>query len=262
MQSKNDFKEQQQAQKGRKTQTHKDDEWIMKKLTAALLSILMVCTVCFASVAEEGDELYERGREAFNRKDYGKAFELFSQSAELGNALGINALGAMYFDGYGVEQDTAKAADCFTKAGEAGNTDGWYNLGHMYITGAEGIEPDYAKSLEYFTKAADQGNEKGIYMIGYQYCKGAGVEQSFGKAYEYWCKAAKLGSFYAMKALGELYREGLGVEQDYEKAADLFWKSWTEGGEAGGYEEGRISYEKLIEEGKIPADYVPKDFDF
>ena len=91
MQSKNDFKEQQQAQKGR-TDQDKDGECFMKKLTAALLSILLICTVCFASVAEEGDELYERGREAFNVKDYDKAFELFSQSAELGNALGINAL--------------------------------------------------------------------------------------------------------------------------------------------------------------------------
>ena len=52
----------------------------MKKLTAALLSILLVCTVCFASVAEEGDVLYDRGREAFDAKDYDKAFELFRQS--------------------------------------------------------------------------------------------------------------------------------------------------------------------------------------
>ena len=59
----------------------------------------------------------------------------------------------------------------------------------------------------------------------------------------------------AYEAVGELYRDSLGVKQDYEKAADWFHKAV----ELGETNEAQVNYNKLIEEGKIPADYIPKD---
>jgi TPR repeat protein len=90
----------------------------------------------------------------------------------------------------------------------------------------------------------------------------SGLAVWYEKAYECWRKLAEEGNIHACEALGEMYRDGLSVKQDYEKAADLFWKSWTAGGEAEGYDEGKVNYDKLIEEGKIPADYAPKEVTF
>ena len=81
---------------------------------------------------------------------------------------------------------------------------------------------DYATALELYTRAADAGNARGINNLGW------------------------------------LYQNGLGVEQDYEKAADWFHKAV----ELGETNEAQVNYDKLIEEGKNPADYVPKDISF
>ena len=82
--------------------------------------------------------------------------------------------------------------------------------------------------------------------------------EDYATALELYTKAADLGNARGLNDLGWLYQKGFGVEQDYEKAADWFHKAV----EMGETSEGQINYDKLIEEGKIPADYVPKDITF
>ena len=92
-----------------------------------------------------------------------------------------------------------------------------------WLTGAmKRLMPVIMPALELYTRAADAGNARGINNLGWS------------------------------------YQNGLGVEQDYEKAADWFHKAV----ELGETNEAQVNYDKLIEEGKIPADYVPKDISF
>ena len=51
-------------------------------------------------------------------KDYKKAVEWYTKSAEQGYARGQYSLGYMYHNGKGVTKDKAKAVECFTKAAE------------------------------------------------------------------------------------------------------------------------------------------------
>ena len=58
--------------------------------------------------------------------------------------------------------------------------------------------------------------------------------------------------------IGKLYRDGLGVEKDDKKAADYFLKAV----ELGETEEAQANFDKVVEEGRIPADYtVSQDID-
>ena len=117
---------------------------------------------------------------------------------------------------------------------------------------------DYETSLRCFLLAADSGNQYAQYMAAGQYAMGLGVDVDYEKAAMYYQLAADQDHAKALQNLGFMFQEGRGVEQDYEKAADWFHKAV----EMGETSEGQINYDKLIEEGKIPADYVPKDITF
>ncbi len=103
----------------------------------------------------------------------------------------------------------------------------------------------------------ETGNAEALNNVGWYYHNGIGVGADYAKALEYYTEAIRKGSVDALEEIGELYRDGLGVEQDYEKAADYFHKAMELGETHSGPE-----YDQLIEEGKIPADYVPKDVPF
>ena len=123
---------------------------------------------------------------------------------------------------------------------------------------AWGVEQDYKKAFEYYSKAAEMGNPMSFYSLGILYYEGLGTEQDYGKCFENWMRSAELGYAPAYEAVGELYRDGLSVEQNYEKAADWFHTAV----EMGETDEARVNYDKLIEEGKIPKDYTPKEITF
>ena len=127
----------------------------------------------------------------------------------------------------------------------------------MYENGL-GVEQDYKKASEYYVEAAKMGHPMSYYGLGVLFYFGNGVEQDYEKAMICWDGAAQLGYPAAFEAVGELYRDGLGVKQDYEKAADWFHKAV----EMGETNEAQANYDKLIEEGKILKDYVPKEITF
>lgn len=67
-----------------------------------------------------------------------------------------------------------------------------YAIGYMYYNG-EGVEQDYAEAMEWFEKAAEQGSAEAMYAMGYMYHNGEGVEQDAEKAAEWGQKAMDAG---------------------------------------------------------------------
>ena len=69
-------------------------------------------------VLGEGYDLNEAGKKAYEEGDYEKAFEYWTQAADLGNIRSLNNLGVLYENGYGVEQDYEKALEYFQLAAD------------------------------------------------------------------------------------------------------------------------------------------------
>lgn len=101
--------------------------------------------------------------------DSARAFELYKTSAEAGYGMGMTALGKMYLDGNGTEQNSALAMEWFEKA-----------------LGAEDIEAvAYAE-----------------YLIGTCYNGGIGVEKNEDTAMEWYRRSAMHGDIRARRILG------------------------------------------------------------
>ncbi len=75
--------------------------------------------------------------------------------AEQGNAPAQFALGTLYRDGQGVDQDLTQTLKWWERAAELGHGDAQYALGNIY-SGGYGIERDYVLSYMWFDIAAGQ----------------------------------------------------------------------------------------------------------
>ena len=68
--------------------------------------------------------------------DLERAFQLFSQSASLGNPEAARYLGIMYLRGKGVTKDTQKALEWFTRAADGGDELAEKNVKTLQILGS------------------------------------------------------------------------------------------------------------------------------
>lgn len=187
-------------------------------------------------------------------KDYEKA-KAYYEAAE-DDSRAQTALGLLYYNGQGVEQDVEKAQELFDAAIEQGDKGGYLgNAGIAYdkgdytaafenynkvLEGAEqiflasairgigdlygygqGVEQDTSQALEWHHKAADLGSVSAMTIIGHNYRN----SEAYTEALEWYEKAANLGSASAMYSIGDMYTDGLGVEQDYTQASEWYEKA-------------------------------------
>ena len=126
-------------------------------------------------------------------KDFGKAFEWYTEAAEQEFPRAHFHLGCCYEEGKGVPLDVNKAMELFTKAAEQGDAQGQCSLGFRYHEGqawpGRGPAQDLGKAFELYTKAAEQGHANGQCHVGLCYKEGQGVAQDRGKALEWFIKA-------------------------------------------------------------------------
>ena len=72
--------------------------------------------------------MIQEANKAYNAKDYEKAFALFTQLADAGNADAQTSLGFMYQNAQGCEKDDAKTLELYTKAAEQKQPYALFNL--------------------------------------------------------------------------------------------------------------------------------------
>jgi len=108
-----------------------------------------------------GTVLYD---DQFGREDQEKAFELFLQSANDGNAHGMHNVAESYRLGIGVESSYDKAYQWFGKAAEAGHNNAKYQLAVMYAKG-HGVSRDTEKAKELLGTLAAQGDEDAAHAL-------------------------------------------------------------------------------------------------
>jgi TPR repeat protein len=90
----------------------------------------------------------------------------------------------MYFNGDGVEQNTARAVRLFEKGCDGGNALGCANLGFMYSKG-NGVEQNKSRAVQLYGKACDGGDAGSCFKLGVMYFKGDGVMKSAARAADY-----------------------------------------------------------------------------
>jgi uncharacterized protein len=172
---------------------------------------------------------YATGLNAFNRKDYPKAFAEWIDPAKGGEAAAQHGIGMLYEIGAGVPYaDPKAAADWYQKAADQQYAPAINNLARLYADG-RGVAADPAKAIELWSRAAAAGNNTARFNLGVQYANGAGVKKDEAKAAKYLEQAAEGGLAEAQFALAGFYRDGLGVAKD-EAAARLWFQRAADAG--------------------------------
>jgi uncharacterized protein len=120
----------------------------------SVIAMLVLGFVSHIAVAFAGP--FEDALAAYERQEYGTAFQLMRPLAEQGNAEAQNGMGALYYHGYGVTQDFKEAIKWYRLAAAQGNLDAQLNLGSMYYEG-EGVAEDLARSHMWLSIVADHG---------------------------------------------------------------------------------------------------------
>jgi TPR repeat protein len=166
-------------------------------------------------------------------QNFAKAYQLFTEEAESGNALAIFDIGRMHHDGLGREINKGTAQQWYAQA-LAGFRDVeskipkpyvQYRIGKMYAAG-QGTEQDYAQAAGWFQQAVAKNHKYAEYSLAGLYYSGKGVEQDYETAYSLYSKSAAQSNSYADYELGKMIRDGIGTAVDPENAALHFKKAF------------------------------------
>lgn len=168
--------------------------------------------------------LFQKGQEAYWKKDYETAFSYYCQAAAEGDIAGIYAMATAYRWGHGVETDVEKAVELYKKSAEYGYSPAQFELAEIFAS--DEIEKrDMQRALFWYEKSAEQGYARAQEQLAFCYEEGDGVEQSDEKAVYWLEKAANQGLDFSQYLLGTHYKDGTGVDQNAQKALYWFEKS-------------------------------------
>ncbi|KAG0064407.1 hypothetical protein BGZ89_009118 [Linnemannia elongata] len=162
-------------------------------------------------------DMYREGEGV--QQDYQAAMDWYLKAANQEDSIGQRRVGFLYYGGLGVSQSHSTALEWFIKAANQGDPGAQKNIGVMYNKG-RGVPQEFSKAMEWFRKAADQGYAAAQNSIGLMYDEGKGVPQDFVKAMEWFLKAAVKGDSNAQNSIGNMYDKGKGVPQDFAKAVE------------------------------------------
>ena len=167
--------------------------------------------------------MYLYGTNGVNQ-DFTKAFEFYQMAAAQNDAIALNNLGSLYFNGIGTATDVKKAIEMFAKSAELGNDNAATNLAFIYLKGGVKDPKRNKIAMDLFLKAADSGNNVAKFMVGYAYYIGFVFEQNYGKAYQLVRSAAGKDSNLdeAELILAEMYLKGIGTTQNFGKGINAY----------------------------------------
>ena len=93
-----------------------------------------------------------------------------------------------------VDINFKEAAKWYLKAANQGFTEAQYNIGAMLYEG-EGVEQNYKEAFNWFLKAANSGNVNAQRELGSMYINGKGVVSDFDQAVYWFKKGAEQGDY-------------------------------------------------------------------
>lgn len=161
---------------------------------------------------------FKRGVEAYDRGEYGGAYDAWLPLAQTGDPAAQRNIGHLYRNGLGARQDFAVAAQWYRRAADAGLARAQANLAMMYLRG-QGVAAEPAKAARWFRAAALQGHVVAQYNLGLMHLRGLGAERSEAKAIAWLYRAGKAGHEESLETLSQLVAQSPGPEADGAEAA-------------------------------------------
>ncbi len=116
-------------------------------------SVLLLLPLCIVLGACSVDDPVE----AFYRGDDARAYTIWAERAEEGDAEAANYLGILHQMGRGVDRDPEAAFRWYRRAALAGHAAAQRNLGNLYEAGL-GVEQNNQLAYGWYHFAAEQGN--------------------------------------------------------------------------------------------------------
>ena len=165
---------------------------------------LFLMLLCVASLANAESDI-DQAVDAYNRKDYMKAYTIFKDRAVKGDAFAQTFIGWMYDNGEGVAENDVEAVRWFSMAAEQGHVRAQIFLGTRYANG-NGAPKDLLESAKWFQRAADQGNPFAQVTIAAMYEKGEGVRSDLVQSYKWASLAANQGNAKARTLQAALHQ--------------------------------------------------------
>ncbi len=169
------------------------------------LAGFVVWTACLVALPAAAD--FRAGVEAYDRGDYGAAFEAWVPLARADDPAAQRNIGHLYRFGLGIAQDFEQAAYWYREAAEMGLAGAQANLAMMYLRG-QGLATDGERAAYWFGRAAVQGHAIARYNLGILYLRGNGVRRDEARAMGWFHLAAKAGHGRALDALSKLVLDG------------------------------------------------------
>jgi hypothetical protein len=164
---------------------------------------------------------YQEGFAAYERGDFGNAYEIWLPLAEAGDSDAQFGVGVILDNGQGVAENDAEAAKWYRLAAEHGNPDAQFNLALLYDSG-KGVEQNKEEAAFWYRKSAVTGHVGAQYNLALMYESGDGVDRDPAIAAFWYRKAAQQGHAKAQNNLGVLYDKGVGVAEDKAEAAKWY----------------------------------------
>ncbi len=199
-------------QKGLDAYNHGDYQAALRELRPLAEMGMATAQVRLGDVFKEWAEIARKNNDAVKWfRNATEALGWYRKAAEQGNADGQVRLGAMYEEGYGIDQDYTEAVLWYRESAEQGNSLGQNNLGEMYKRG-RGVLQSFTEAMIWFRKSAEQGEAVGQYNLGSMYGSKRAYdwverEENHAEELKWYRKAAMQGYERAQEAL-----EYLGVD--------------------------------------------------
>ena len=161
--------------------------------------------------------------------DHKLALDYYTKAAEKKNAVALNNLGSLYFNGIGTNVDYPRAIGYFDEAAKLGSDDAAVNLAIIYLgSDVKSKSKDDLIKVAALLEQAQANNNIAKYLSGYAYMKGFLFKQDYAKAFQLLKYAYDHDNTWGVCYLGKLYFRGWGTQQDYVKARELLEKvSWN-----------------------------------
>ena len=162
--------------------------------------------------------------------DYKQSLHYYELAANSGNAIALNNLGSLHFNGIGTEVNYAKAIEFFKTASKLGSDDASVNLAIIYLgDNKSNAHPDtYETVFKLLNKAKNNSIAK--YLIGYSHYVGFWVKKDLKKAFEMIKDVADNDEYdEAQYVLAEFYINGLATPKNYNKAVSYLYSASQQG---------------------------------
>ncbi|UDQ98048.1 tetratricopeptide repeat protein [Lentisphaerota bacterium WC36G] len=160
--------------------------------------------------------------------DYNQAKSLASQSASVGDPMGLYILGVINHEGLAMQYpDTVQAHELFERAipglrslAISNNVYAQNALGEAFLNGY-GVKQNYSQAMQFFKRAAAESYIPAIANVGFMYLNGIDVQPNTVRAMEYFQRSISKNYPPALYGLGLCYAK----RKEFEKAALWFRKA-------------------------------------